>query len=239
MSSRFASVLSAKHPTDRDGTIDMIFPTCSYVSSDGVGEDCYINIAFNQQLNLCSSTSEPGINRGVRTCRSPQDLCTADPNFRFDFYDSSKPGVCTFLWVVDADVKTHIFQSFIRFPLKSLFSEPRSLLVYDTSFQPPVPLPLKLGDANLDGFPDILMITVSGRERIPTLLYSTPCSTGVAGCSPDGRGRHGWTIATKNARALSEIKDARSVSFLDVDEDVGGFYFVSSNLMTYDGQGIS
>ena len=65
------------------------------------------------------------------------------------------------------------------------------------------------------------MITVSGRERIPALLYSVPCSTGVAGCSPDGSGRHGWTIATKNARALSEIKDARSVSFLDVDEDVG------------------
>lgn len=109
MFGRFASVPSAKHPTDRDGTIDMIFPTCSYVSSDGVGEDCYINVAFNQQLNLCSSTTDSGINRGVRTCRSPQGLCTADPNFRFDFYDSSKPGVCTCLCVVDIDVKLTYF----------------------------------------------------------------------------------------------------------------------------------
>ncbi|KAF8626356.1 hypothetical protein AX15_005010 [Amanita polypyramis BW_CC] len=167
---------------DRDGTIDIIFPTCSYVSADGIGEDCYINVAFNQQLNLCSSTTEPGIKKGDRTCRSPQDLCIADPKFRFDF-------------------------------------KSRSLLVYDTSFEPRLPLPLKLGDANLDGFPDIMMITVKGEERMPTLLYSVPCSAGIVGCSPDGSGRRGWTIARKNAEVLSAIKDARSVSFLDVDED--------------------
>lgn len=120
-----------------------------------------------------------------------------------------------------------------------MFSEPRSLLVYDTSAQPPVPLPLKLGDANLDGFPDILMITVSGRERIPALLFSTPCSPGVAGCSSAGSEKHGWTVAKNNARVLSDIKDARSVSFLDVDEDVGLFYYVSRNGLTYDGSGIS
>ncbi|KAF8352219.1 hypothetical protein F5887DRAFT_874393 [Amanita rubescens] len=192
------SASSTNDPTDRDGTIDMIFPTCSHVSSDGIGEDCYINIAFNQQLSLCSSTTESDTKRA---CRSPQGLCIADPNFSFEFNDSSKKG------------------SFIRFPIKSLFSKPRSLLVYDTSSQPPVPLPLKLGDANLDGFPDILMITVSGRERIPALLFSTPCSPGVAGCSSADSEKHGWTVAKNNARVLSDIKDARSVSFLDVDED--------------------
>ncbi|KAK2460674.1 hypothetical protein APHAL10511_007144 [Amanita phalloides] len=186
---------------DRDGTIDMIFPTCSHVSADGVGEDCYINIAFNQQLSLCSSTTKSDAKQGVRSCRSPQDLCIADPNFRFDFSEGAKEG------------------AFVRFPIKLLFPEPRSLLVYDNSFQPPVPLPLKLGDANLDGFPDILMITVKGKERIPALLFSVPCSASVVGCRSNGSGRRGWTVATKDVQALSDIKDARSVSFLDIDED--------------------
>ncbi len=80
----------------------MIFPTCSRVSSDGIGEDCYINIAFNQQLSLCSSTTESGTKR---TCRSPQDLCIADPNFRFEFNDSSKKSVCSLSYTVDVDNK--------------------------------------------------------------------------------------------------------------------------------------
>ena len=71
----------------------MVFPTCSSVSSDGVGEDCYINIAYNQQLGLCSSTSDSDIKQGIRTCRTPEDLCIADPNFKFDFSIEQKEDV--------------------------------------------------------------------------------------------------------------------------------------------------
>ncbi|KAF8638878.1 hypothetical protein AX17_001933 [Amanita inopinata Kibby_2008] len=186
---------------DRDGTIDMVFPTCSHVSSDGVGTDCYINIAFNQQLGLCSSTTESGVKRGGQTCRPPENLCTADPNFRFDIGDSSTPG------------------AFVRFPLNSLFSEPTSLLVYDTSFEPPLPLPLRLGDANLDGFPDLLMITTHGKKRIPNLVFSVPCAEDAAGCALNGSGKRGWMVAKKGVEALEAIKDARSISFVDMDED--------------------
>ena len=39
---------------DRDGTMDMVFTTCSSVSSStGVGTGCSINIAYNKQLQLC------------------------------------------------------------------------------------------------------------------------------------------------------------------------------------------
>src|SRR6267378_3715245 len=66
---------------DRDGTMDMIFPTCSGVSSStGAGIDCYINIAYNQQLPLCSLSTDSGLRKGVRVCRRPADLCIADPN---------------------------------------------------------------------------------------------------------------------------------------------------------------
>lgn len=73
---------------DRDGTIDMMFTTCKSVSSNGVGSDCYINIAYNQQLRLCSSATDSGMKDNVRVCRPPNDLCTADDNFEFDLRES-------------------------------------------------------------------------------------------------------------------------------------------------------
>lgn len=72
--------------TDRDGTIDMVFTTCASVdSSTGVGGDCAINIAYNKQLQLCTSSTDSGIRKGQRTCRPPEQLCIADPTFSFDF----------------------------------------------------------------------------------------------------------------------------------------------------------
>lgn len=42
--------------SDRDGTMDMVFPTCESVSVDGFGVGCSINIAYNQQRPVCTST---------------------------------------------------------------------------------------------------------------------------------------------------------------------------------------
>ncbi|KAF9009509.1 hypothetical protein BDQ17DRAFT_1348231 [Cyathus striatus] len=186
---------------DRDGTIDLVFATCSGVSlSTGIGSDCYINIAYNQQLNLCTSTTNSGVKNGVQTCRPPENLCTADPNFKFDLSD--RP---------DND-------AFVRFPASDLFGS-SSLLVLDTTFNPAIPLPLKLGDANLDGFPDFLVITASGKDRIPHLVYSIPCDDGAAGCEQNSSRKRGWSIATHGVKTLEDVKDARAVSFLDMDED--------------------
>lgn len=72
---------------DRDGTIDMVFPSCASVNTKtGVGYDCAINIAYNEQKPLCTS-STPAVGR--RNCRLPEELCTADPDFRFDFHQGS------------------------------------------------------------------------------------------------------------------------------------------------------
>ncbi|KAG2020932.1 hypothetical protein CC2G_006216 [Coprinopsis cinerea AmutBmut pab1-1] len=187
---------------DRDGTIDMIFPTCSRVSSStGLGTDCHINIAFNQQLGLCRLTTDSGLQKGVRVCRPPDNLCTPDDNFKFDLTDSPDNPL------------------FVRFPISDIFPKDKSLMVLETTYNPSLPSPLKLGDANLDGFPDILVITGSGKERVPHLLWSVPCSKGVAGCSRDGTGRRGWKLADKDVDSLEAITDARSVTFLDMDED--------------------
>jgi integrin alpha FG-GAP repeat containing protein 1 len=80
---------------NRDGTIDLIFPTCSRVTSSGVGTDCYINVAYNQQLPLCTLATESGMKKGVRYCRRPEDLCTADMNFKFNLTDSPDNHVIT------------------------------------------------------------------------------------------------------------------------------------------------
>ena len=96
----------------------------------------------------------------------------------------------------------------------------------DTSQSPAVPVPLKLGDVNQDGFPDLLAIVTTGsgasRPRTPYLVMSVPCAKGVAGCGADGAGRRGWQVVRKDVDPLLAVQDARSVAFLDMDEDVSG-----------------
>lgn len=65
----------------------MVFPTCESISSStGVGKKCKINIAYNQQKPLCASTSTT-INQ--KNCRMPDQLCSADSDFKFDFTPGS------------------------------------------------------------------------------------------------------------------------------------------------------
>jgi integrin alpha FG-GAP repeat containing protein 1 len=73
----------------------MMFATCKSVNSNGVGSDCYINLAYNQQLGLCKSTAESEMKGGVRVCRQPNDLCVADDNFKFDLRDTPENDVCS------------------------------------------------------------------------------------------------------------------------------------------------
>ncbi|KAK7062132.1 T-cell immunomodulatory protein [Favolaschia claudopus] len=184
---------------DRDGTIDMVFVTCSSVStSSGVGSDCAINIAYNKQLPLCTA-GELAVKKGQRVCRPPENLCTADPVFKFDLSNAGSNN------------------AFVRIPIDTLFPG-ASLVVLDTTQLPAVPISLKLGDANLDGFPDILLIVASGQDHVPKMLLSVPCGPRVFGCE-SGHTKHGWSVSTKGMEALEAVKDARSVSFLDMDED--------------------
>lgn len=64
----------------------MVFPTCSSVSSSGIGSNCAINIAYNKQIPLCHSAP---LQTDKLECRDPQNLCISDPSFDFDFSPSS------------------------------------------------------------------------------------------------------------------------------------------------------
>jgi len=71
---------------DRDGTMDIIFPTCSrHSSSTGLGHDCSINIAYNQQIPTCSSEASKFGSDGKVICRGHGDMCRSDPDYAFDF----------------------------------------------------------------------------------------------------------------------------------------------------------
>ncbi|KAL4065217.1 hypothetical protein J3A83DRAFT_4360504 [Scleroderma citrinum] len=189
---------------DRDGSIDMVFTTCSHVSaSTGVGSNCMLNIAYNKQLPVCSSTTSPSVNKqGERVCRSPVDLCIADPEFHYNLSTSS-----------DND-------AFVQLSIPTLLnSASSSILVLDTTFSPPIPLPIRLGDTNLDGFPDLLFVAASSGGYTPKLLVSGPCTKGLAGCDENGRGRRGFKLVEKGTESLEAIKDARGVTLLDLNED--------------------
>jgi hypothetical protein len=74
--------------------MDMVFTTCSSVSSStGVGTGCSINMAYNKQLQLCTSNTASGVKDGKRTCRPPDQLCLGDSNFSFDFTESNENDV--------------------------------------------------------------------------------------------------------------------------------------------------
>lgn len=82
---------------DRDGTIDMVFTTCASVStSTGLGNGCEIHIAYNQQLPLCELSATSGVKNGKKVCRQPEQLCAADPDFRFDLSDREDNNVRLF-----------------------------------------------------------------------------------------------------------------------------------------------
>jgi integrin alpha FG-GAP repeat containing protein 1 len=102
----------------------------------------------------------------------------------------------------------------VSVPISDLLQGDAKLHVFDTSFSPAQPIVPRTGDANLDGFPDLLLIT-EGRVR---LLLSAPCARGVAGCTAPGA-RRGWREMRKGVDPLTGITDARVAVFVDLDED--------------------
>lgn len=93
------------------------------------------------------------------------------------------------------------------------------MLLFDTTFSSPLPVPLRIGDIDLDGFPDLVPIVVRQDGSVtPYVLLSHPCSTGANGCS--GSFGRSFGVLSKDTDALTKIKDARGVAFLDIDEDV-------------------
>nr|XP_019007302.1 uncharacterized protein I203_00900 [Kwoniella mangroviensis CBS 8507]OCF70763.1 hypothetical protein I203_00900 [Kwoniella mangroviensis CBS 8507] len=213
---RGSGPLSFADMIDRDGSIDIIFPTCKQHSkSTGIGTECNINIAYNKQVPVCSTEGSQMTKEGKLECRGWGDLCQADDGFDFSF-DSSDP-------------------DFTSTPLSTLLSaeedvnSPSGFLLHPPN-QPDIPLPLRPGDYNVDGFPDLLLTvhtSIKGGNGIlgdkevnqVKILVNTPCGKNIPGCSVKGTKRGFKVGSGKSWAALDGIYDAEGASWIDVDDD--------------------
>lgn len=89
-----------------------------------------------------------------------------------------------------------------------------------------IPLPLRPGDFDVDGFPDLLITVSNGDKTNPRsmikVLRNVPCSKGVPGCGKEwGKNARGFVVAGgKGWEALEQIEDAVGASWIDLDDDV-------------------
>lgn len=105
--------------------------------------------------------------------------------------------------------------------IASLFPDgANSLLLFDTTAPTPIPISLRSGDIDLDGFPDLVPIVVhKDGSRTPHVLISEPCSYGHGKDCGSTIGRS-FKLLSKNTEALEQITDARGLALVDIDEDV-------------------
>lgn len=143
-------------------------------------------------------------------CRGSSELCTPDANFDFEFGDDSEVGS-------SGSVLTQWFTSI---PVAELFGPKMDILL---NVDQNVPLPIRPGDFNVDGYPDLLLTVTDGKTSTVKVLLNVPCSAGVAGCSNKhaASGGRGFVVAAgKGWEALEAITDAVGASWVDIGDDV-------------------
>ena len=141
---------------DGDGNIDVIFPICTSSSSSirSLRGDCdienSIRIIYNVQKTLCSDSL---FTFGESNCRRESELCDGDPSMTLDQFDR---------WESAANSVIVPRNAFGNFHFLSQAGLP--------------PVTLRFGDYNLDGFPDLLVPLVKGRDAVNASVRSYPHS---------------------------------------------------------------
>ncbi|KAJ2711864.1 hypothetical protein H4R19_003045 [Coemansia spiralis] len=146
-----------------------------------------IYVVYNQQRPLCVGA------RKQPGCRKYSRICEGDPEFRFSLPDAQ---------VIDISDMWH----------------GEVLRAAPDGFDGPVAPPyVKLGDINLDGFPDMAVVTQRGRgEARVRLLRSVPC----AACTVAGDkliDRRDYAAVTDGVAALEQFKNVQDVALFDLD----------------------
>ena len=100
--------------------------------------------------------------------------------------------------------------------LTDLHPASSQLLQFDGS----VPIPLQVGDLNLDGYPDVLAIVKSEKGSSVVLLENIPCEKEVCTAEAVAAGRRTLRLH-KDSAELSKVPNVRRATFLDLDEKVG------------------
>jgi integrin alpha FG-GAP repeat containing protein 1 len=132
----------------------------------------------------------------------------------------------------------HRLQSYSVFDVASVLSNGEYIRMDDTGFKGSLPVPIRpgrlfsifcfccrsqltysaqTGDYNLDGYPDLLVVT---NQRV-VLLESVLCDTDVCTQEATDAYRRSFKMVSKGADALSkDISNPRQAAFFDIAEDV-------------------
>lgn len=166
-------------------------------------------------MPLCTGPST----RQVGPCRDPEALCVADSEFSFNFSLDSSNDVRFFIPPLLSLRLTRFPQDLTTIPISALIPS-ASLVTESTAFSGSFPTPPSIGDFNIDGYPDLLIITSHAGARSVNLLESRPCDK--VSCTPGEmqKGRRAFRVVFDGAEALTRIKDAESAHWVDMDDDV-------------------
>ncbi|KAG9301641.1 hypothetical protein G9A89_016711 [Geosiphon pyriformis] len=125
-------------------------------------------------------------------CRQATNLCTADDNFKFDFSQDRLNNAYVILQNIG------------------------NLMILDKAFKGFLPVPIRIGDYNLDGYPDILVISETGSV---SLWQSVLCTSGKCWPAAVNAQRRTFVKVVSGAEALNSLTEATAATFLDLDED--------------------
>jgi len=128
----------------------------------------------------------------VTNCRSVHDLCSADNNYEFDFN-------------LDGD-------GHIKIPIKAPIE-------YDNLYgKANIPIPIRIGDINMDGYPDIVL-SISETSKPIEIYQSVPCNTKF-GCNENATKANRRTLLySEHSKVLNRRQNIRSASFMDIEEN--------------------
>lgn len=125
-------------------------------------------------------------------CRSVHDLCSADDNYNFEF---------------DLNGDGHI-----KIPIKQPIE-------FDSLYDKVnIPIPIRIGDINMDGYPDIVL-SVSETQKPIEIYESVPC-TEKLGCSEKAiKANRRTLVYSDHSKVLNRRQNIRSAAFMDIEEN--------------------
>ncbi|ORX98916.1 integrin alpha N-terminal domain-containing protein [Basidiobolus meristosporus CBS 931.73] len=155
---------------------------------------CEIHIVYNQQMPLCAKSNQGN-------CRKVGELCQPDVNFKFDLgLAEDNPG-------------------HVAVALKDL-GITKPIMTSDANFNGILPVPLRIGDYNLDGHPDVLLVTTEGKDSSKMyLLQNEPCKSGRCSQATIDAKRRTMVLVSSGLDDLNAIPNPKAGAFFDLDED--------------------
>eukprot|EP01122_Echinamoeba_exundans_P015028 TRINITY_DN696_c0_g1_i1.p1 TRINITY_DN696_c0_g1~~TRINITY_DN696_c0_g1_i1.p1 ORF type:complete len:505 (+),score=116.30 TRINITY_DN696_c0_g1_i1:852-2366(+) len=193
--SKIEGIRGAGMPTvadfDGDGNADIMIPVC--YPADTCAEESSIRILYNQQQSLCRSIF------GGSGCRRDIALCQPDDSFTFPTKVNSTESLDVVI-VGDSEFKS----------VSKRLYWPKSI---------PGSATVRVGDFNLDRFPDLLVpVDVNGTIRVE-LWENIPCAPSLCSADAVAAGRRTFhQMASSLTGDLLAMTGAFAAAPFDLDE---------------------